>query len=428
MSTEVLLHLGDLRAFKVVADTGSVTCAATVLHRAQSVVTRSVKRLEMELNEKLFERKPSGMLLTATGSVVLQRCRRILLELEEAARWSAAGQTRRVGGAESALRAYLLNTRRLQIFVLLARHRHMATTAKAFHISQPAVSGAIRMLESGSGLLLFHRSHRGVVPTSEGETFLLHVRRALNELRHIPDDIAALHGNTKGAVTVGALPLGRTLILPIAIGRLSIQHPGVRVVTDESSYETLVSRVRAGDVDFILGALRPVDPASGLHNERLMSEDLVVLARHGHPLATKRFVTISELSDAQWILPRNQAPARGLFETQFRRNKVKPPMPTVETADLALIRGLLLNTDMLAALSAQQLHYERESGLLIILDVELHDTKRDIGFIVRAESSPSPAARALIDAIRLATVDVARITRNSGSIVRRSARRHDDVI
>jgi molybdenum-dependent DNA-binding transcriptional regulator ModE len=150
-----------LRAFNLVAETGSATRAAAALHRAQSAVTRSVQELESALGERLFERKLSGMLITATGSAVLQRCRRILSELEELAQWSAAQQTRRRVASEGALRAYLLNTRRLQIFVSLARHRHMPTAAKAFGISQPAVSSAIRVLESGSGLLLFHIAARG---------------------------------------------------------------------------------------------------------------------------------------------------------------------------------------------------------------------------------------------------------------------------
>ena len=63
---------------------------------------------------------------------------------------------------------------------------------------------------------------------------------------------------------------------------------------------------------------------------------------------------------------------------------------------------------MLAALSAQQLHYECQSGELVVLDVKLHNTRRDIGLTMRGAGTPSPAARALIDAIRLAVVDVAR--------------------
>jgi LysR family transcriptional regulator of gallate degradation len=410
VSNSELLNLAHLRAFKLVADTGNVTRAAAELFRAQSAVTRSVQELESALGEPLFERKPSGMLPTSTGRTVIKRCERIFAEIGELALWSAARQARRRVPAEGALPPYLLNTRRLQIFVALARHRHMPTAANSFGISQPAVSSAIRVLESGSGLRLFHRSPRGILLTTEGEIFLLHVGRALNELRHIPDDIAALHGNIQGAVTVGALPLGRTLILPNAIARLTAWHPGVRVATDESAYETLVAGLRAGDIDFILGALRGNEAVSGLRNERLMTEDMVVLARSDHPLANARGLTVADLRHAQWILPRSHAPTRGLFESQFRRVKLKPPMPTVETADLAVIRGLLLRTDMVAALSAQQLYYECESGQLIVLDVPLRNTQRDIGLTVRAEGMPSPAARALIDAIRLAVAELARTT------------------
>jgi LysR family transcriptional regulator of gallate degradation len=412
VSNSELLNLAHLRAFKLVADTGSATRAALALFRAQSAVTRSVQELEAALGEPLFERKPSGMLPTPVGRAVLERCERIFAELEELARWCAMRQVRRRAPAEGSLPAYLLNTRRLQLFVALARHRHMPTAASTFGISQPAVSSAIRVLESGSGLRLFHRSPRGILLTTEGETFLLHVRRALNELRHVPDDIAALHGNIQGAVTVGALPLGRTLILPNAIARMTARHPGVRVATDESAYETLVAGLRAGDIDFILGALRSNDAASGLQNERLMSEEMVVLSRRDHPLASAGRLTIADLREAQWIVPRSHAPARALFESQFRRMKLKPPMPTVETADLAVIRGLLLGTDMVAALSAQQLYHECESGQLAVLDIALHNTQRDIGLTVRAEGTPSPAARALIDAIRLAVTDVASALRS----------------
>ena len=408
MNNKELLNLAQLRAFRLVAEMGSATRAAAALFRAQSAVTRSIQELESALGEPLFDRSPSGMLPTPVGRAVLQRCERIFAELEELAQWCSAKQARRRPATEGALPAYLLNTRRLQLFIALARHRHMPSAAKTFGISQPAVSTAIRVLESGSGLSLFHRSPRGIVLTTEGETFLLHVRRVLNELRHVPDDIAALHGKIQGAVTVGALPLGRTLLLPKAIARMTAAHPGVRVVTDESAYEALVANLRAGDIDFILGALRDNDASSGLKNERLMSEDMVVLVRHDHPLTRARDLSIMDLRDAQWVMPRSNAPARALFEAQFKRMKVKPPMPTVETADLAMIRGLLVGSDMIAALSAQQLHYEVQSGQLAVLDVQLHNTRRDIGLTMRAAGTPSPAARALIDAIRLSVVDATR--------------------
>ena len=407
MDDHELLNLSCLRAVREVAETGSVSRAAAVLFRAQSAVTRAVQEIEACIGAPLFDRKPTGMLPTPVGRTVLGRGERVFSELGELAHWCAVRQSRRRAVSDAGVPAYLLNTRRLQVFSTLARHRHMPSAARALGITQPAVSNAIRILENGAGLMLFHRDPRGLMLTREGDTFLLHVRRALNELRHVADDVFALRGSIQGVVTVGALPLGRTLILPQAVARVISRYPGVRVVTDESAYEPLVAGLRAGDIDFVLGALRDNDAVSGLENERLMSEDLVVLARHGHPLAGVPNLTLKDLARAQWILPRVHSPARGLFEALFRRMKITPPMPAVETADLAMMRGLLLNTDMITTLSAQQLHYERASGQIVTLDVPMRETRRDIGLTLRAASTPSPAAHALIVAIREIAKEVA---------------------
>jgi LysR family transcriptional regulator of gallate degradation len=174
----------------------------------------------------------------------------------------------------------------------------------------------------------------------------------------------------------------------------------VRVITDESAYETLAVGLRAGDIDFILGAVREPDPASGLVTEALMSEPMAVLARPGHPLASVRNLKLKQLTDMQWVLPRSHSPSRAILDALFERGRLAPPVPAVETADLAMIRGLLLQSDMVAALSAHQMQYECELGQLAVLDVPMPDTERDIGLTMRAFADPSPAARKLIDAIR----------------------------
>jgi LysR family transcriptional regulator of gallate degradation len=72
----------------------------------------------------------------------------------------------------------------------------------------------------------------------------------------------------------------------------------------------------------------------------------------------------------------------------------------VESGDLAIVRGLLLDSDMLAAVSARQLEHELDNGELVTLNVELADTRRAIGITYRAGSLLSPAANAIIEAIR----------------------------
>lgn len=387
MATD-LPNLMHIRAFVRVADLGSVSRACHTLFRAQSVVTRAISDLEQRLGAVLFERRANGMLLTDAGKQVLPRAREALAELASIA----------AAGSEP---LYLLNTRRLEVFVRLCASRHMQTVASHFGLTQPAVSAALKVLENGVGEPLFERSVRGLLPTRAAQERVYPVRRALNALRHMDAELAALHGQVQGAVTIGALPLGRTRILPQAITGLLAEHPQVRIATHESPFEWLASELRAGDVDFILGALRPSDYASDLHNEPLLTEEMVVLGQRGHPLL-EQGVSHHDLAHARWILPRAATPARQLLDGYFTELGLEPPVPVVETGDLALIRGLLLQSGMLAAVSAHQLEYEIANGTLQRLPLQLRHTTRAIGLIYRANALHSPAALALMEQVRVA--------------------------
>lgn len=384
-------NLMQIRAFVRVAELGSISRACETLYRAQSVVTRAVADLEQRLGAVLFERRANGMLLTEYGKRVLPRARAALAEL--------ARVPVLLGDTAAAEPLYLLNARRLEVFVRLCASRHMQTVASHFGLTQPAVSSALKVLESGSGQVLFERTPRGLLPTRIATDILVPIRRALNELRHIDADLAALRGSLEGVVTIGALPLCRTRILPQAIAALLQAHPQVRIATHESPFEWLASELRAGDLDFILGALRPSEYASDLHGEALLNEEMVVLAQRGHPLLDQG-ISPTDLANARWILPRAATPARQLLEGFFEAMGLEPPVPVVETGDLALIRGLLLNSDMLTAVSAHQLEYEIANGSLQRLPLQLRHTTRAIGLIHRANALHSPAAQALMEEIR----------------------------
>jgi DNA-binding transcriptional LysR family regulator len=74
----------QLKALVTVAETGSVTRAAELLHLVQPAVTRQIRALEHELGVPLFERTRQGMRLTAAGGALTERARRALAELDRA--------------------------------------------------------------------------------------------------------------------------------------------------------------------------------------------------------------------------------------------------------------------------------------------------------------------------------------------------------
>jgi LysR family transcriptional regulator of gallate degradation len=400
------INLRHVRAFHSVATTGGIRRSAEALYRASSAVARSVSVLEQSLGVPLFERKGRGMLLTAAGEKVRLRAARIEAELHEV----RDDAVRMLGGGTIGAIDALFHQPRLRAASLLAEVHHMPSVARATGMSQPAVSSAIAKLEATLRRPLFMRTASGMVPTEAGARWVVRFERVLAELRHIEADIAALNGVLEGVVTVGALPLARTLVLPVSVAALLRRHPRLQVRSLESPYENLCAGLLSGTIDFIVGALRPL-PKEGLATELLFGDDIALIAGAAHPLAARRSIGLRELDEFPWVLSRAGTPLRRSFEAFFARHGRPAPQPAIETGDLALLRGLLLQGGMLTALSAHQLRYEIENGSLIVLPLAMTGMRREIGITTRAGAHLSSGANALLDEIRRVGTEVAAAER-----------------
>ena len=73
-----MLDLQLLQTFALVADSGSMTRAATRLGRTQASVSLQISRLEAQLGGPLFTRAPRGVRLTEKGELLLPQARRLL--------------------------------------------------------------------------------------------------------------------------------------------------------------------------------------------------------------------------------------------------------------------------------------------------------------------------------------------------------------
>jgi DNA-binding transcriptional LysR family regulator len=87
----------QLKTFLTVVDTGNITRAAEILHIVQPAISRQIKLLEEDLGTQLFERQRHGMVLTASGKLLVNYARRSMLELDRA-RAAITGAQKGVGG------------------------------------------------------------------------------------------------------------------------------------------------------------------------------------------------------------------------------------------------------------------------------------------------------------------------------------------
>ena len=300
----------------------------------------------------------------------------------------------------SAINSLLFNGRKLQLLTLLAELRNISSAAARMNMTQAGASMALSRIEAVFGQSLFQRRLEGMVATDVAIRLVRQARRVFAELRHMQSDIASLAGTISGTVVIGTTPLGRIPIFASAIAEANARHPGLRVATIESTYEQLLRGLRSGEIDILIGVLRSQELTHGLKTEQLFHDRLSVLVRAGHPLAARKDLKIADILAEKWILPRPNALGRPMIEAAIAKLGCAPPVPIVETGDLAIIRHLLHASDMVAVTSPHQLLLEIESGRVVELPVSLPGAEREVGMVIREGALLSPAAEAMMEFVR----------------------------
>lgn len=393
-----------LKVFVAVARAGSVAGAVERIARVQSAITRSIQELEADLKVPLFERRPQGMRLTEFGDVLLARADAVFAELDQARQALAAQCGPQRFHPNAPIFTLAIGRQRLLVFVELMKQRHMGAVAEQFGLSQPAVSLALREVEQGVGMPLATRGPAGIVPNAAGEALAFHLRRALAEMVRAQEEIVSRQQGLSGRVVVGTLSLARGWLLPQAIVRTTRAHPKIKVATIEGSFEHLASLLHAGEIDFILGGLRPHEEMAGFVSRPVLSSGIVLLARRGHPLCDALAIEgWPGLAGARWVLPPRGTWTRSSLEAALAGQQLASADVVVETADHLITRALVLGSDLVTAASPHLFQGEIASGELAVLPLTPGSEPRDIGIVMRANGSLTVAGRLLMDAVATAT-------------------------
>jgi DNA-binding transcriptional LysR family regulator len=191
-----------------------------------------------------------------------------------------------------------MTLRQLEILRALIRHRTTVAAADALHLSQPAVSNALKLMEDQAGFVLFERINNRLFPTPEAlvlqadseAIFVLHAR--------LENRVRDLRESKGGHLRIAATPpLGHSVI-PTALRRF-LASRDVRVFLDVRRFEGVVDAVDSGlaDIGFILGQ----DEHASLTRQELARDDMVCVMPQGHPLAALAEITPADLAAHDFI-------------------------------------------------------------------------------------------------------------------------------
>jgi DNA-binding transcriptional LysR family regulator len=188
-----------------------------------------------------------------------------------------------------------MELRQLRYLDSVARHRSFTRAALDLHIAQSALSQQVRRLEQELGVELLRRTTRRVEVTDAGELVLGRARRALAEADGVRADLDALQGLVKGTLRLGGVPPVGPVHPAALIADFSRSHPGLAITVREDVAFTLLDELRDGGLDLVM-ALVDADALDGLEGERLLDEELVLIAPADHPLARAKRVRVERLA------------------------------------------------------------------------------------------------------------------------------------
>jgi DNA-binding transcriptional LysR family regulator len=222
--------------------------------------------------------------------------------------------------------------RQLRAFIAVMETGSFSEAANVMHLSQAALSGLIKELESRLGVRLLDRSTRRVSLSEVGASFEPMVRRTLANLDEALESLTSLKDLRRGVVRVAAPETLSCTLLPELIAKYSSSHPGVDVRFEDVPIEQVLAGLQNGSSDIGFGPAGVItDDSVEIH--MLGADPLWVALRPDNPLAQGDWLSWKAMSDLPLI---NYMPNIGinvLSQVPPRHHpKVVVPVHRVNTA------------------------------------------------------------------------------------------------
>jgi LysR family pca operon transcriptional activator len=292
-----------------------------------------------------------------------------------------------------------IKLRHIACFLEVARLKSVVAAADALAISQPAASKTIQELEELLGVALFDRSRRSLFLSPFGEVFQRYAAASVAALRQGVDSIAQAQTDAV-IVKVGALPTVSARILPRAVEQFTAQglRARARIITGPNDY--LLSLLRLGDVDIVIGRMAEPGAMTGFSFEHLYSEKVVLVVRAGHPLLAARPFNLTMIEAYQALMPPPGSVIRPIVERLLVSHGVTQMRDEVETVSNAFGRNFTRLSDAVWIISEGVVAEDVAEGHLVPLPVDTAETLGPVGFTTRTDTTLSLPAGMLLQSIR----------------------------
>lgn len=285
-----------------------------------------------------------------------------------------------------------MDTQNLQAFLLVAETGSFSMAAEQLHLTQPAVSKRVALLEERLQRSLFDRIGRNISLTEAGEALLPHAKRIAQELLFAVQSVRDLEGEVGGTLRLATSHHIGLHRLPPILSYYSKAFPQVHIDIDFMDSEQAYDLIAQGKAELAIVTLSPVDEG-GMITRPIWRDPLDFMVQREHILADGGQLTLADLSAHPAILPGLNTYTgqiiKRLFDQQGMQLQVSMATNYLET--IRMMASVGLGWTILPRSMADH--------SLEKLDVDNAHIERTLGCVYHRDRSLSRAANAFMDAL-----------------------------
>jgi DNA-binding transcriptional LysR family regulator len=285
-----------------------------------------------------------------------------------------------------------MDINQLEVLIAVAQEKSFSRAAERLHRTQPAISQAIRRLETEIGEPLFDRSSKDGTMTAEGRVLFGLAQQIVN-LRHSAQAaIKGLKGLHHGKLSLSANEYTVMYLLPL-LPVFRARHPHIKIEVKRSLASRISSEILARETEIGIVSFKPNDPA--ITSVAVLTDELALIVPVDHPLAGQKIVSVRELGAESFVAHNVPSPYRERVLRTFEKYRtplnISLEMPTLESIKRFVEGGM--GVALVPRLTAQA---EIARGQVAALAVREMKLERKLYLVYRKGANLSHAARAFL--------------------------------
>lgn len=188
----------------------------------------------------------------------------------------------------------------VRYFLAAAKALSFTKAAETCHVSQPALTTAIKKLEGQLGSPLFHRDGRQIALTEFGRRMQPHLSQIVEQARAAESVAKDFRLLKQVPIRLGVMSTIGPMRLAALLAAFERHSPGVETAVRDGAPEALAAQLDADELDMAI--LNPLDGlGENYRAEPLYTEHYVVLLPPGHPLHERNALALRDLSGQPYV-------------------------------------------------------------------------------------------------------------------------------